>query len=164
MYSYLSLTFSLQNSIYLYSANHRSEYKIDIENERFISMKVDACGFFFETQSFKTPRKVYRVDYEQLVYNRLSYAPTSLVKPMLWKETQLPHLNRTKLKVNHDSFQSFDQVKVPMTIIQKDKGDNEDACRKPCLVFAYGGYGIPILPLFKLFFLLFMELFNGVVG
>lgn len=148
--------------MYLYSSNHRIEYKIDFQNERFISMKIDPVGFFFETQSFNTPRKVYRIDFDQLVYNRHSYAPISIVKPMLWKETRIPNLN-ARLTVNHDSFHSFDQIKVPMTIIQKENG-SDDACKKPCLVFAYGGYGIPILPLFKLFFLLFIELFNGVVG
>lgn len=149
--------------MYLYSSNQRIEYKIDFENERFISMKIDPCGFFFETQTFKTPRKVYRVDFGQLVYNRNSIVPTSIVKPMLWKESKIPHLNVPKLKINHDSFHSYDQIKVPMTIIQRTDGDN-DTCKKPCLVFAYGGYGIPILPLFKLFFLLFIELFNAVVG
>lgn len=154
--------FSRQNSMYLYSSNHRIEYKIDFEDERFISMKIDPCGFFFETQSFKTPRKVYRVNFEQLVYNRNLFAPTGIIKPALWKESKIPHLDVPKLKVNHDSFQSFDQINVPMTIVQRTSGD--DSCKKPCLVFAYGGYGIPILPLFKLFFLLFIELFNGVVG
>lgn len=150
--------------MYIYSLpNHRIEHKIDFEDEQFISMKIDSCGFFFETQSFETPRKVYRLDFEQLVHNRLSFAGSSIVKPLLWKESQLPHLNEVKFKVNHDSFQSPDQIKVPLTIIQKNNGDN-DACKKPCLVFAYGGYGIPILPLFKLFFLLFIELFNGVIG
>lgn len=141
--------------------NNRIEYKIALEDERFLSMKIDGCGFFFETQSFKTPRKVYRVDYTQLVFNRLSFAPISIVQPMLWKQTTLPNLSAPKYKVLHDSFRSFDQIKVPMTIILKDNGD---VGNKPCLVFAYGGYGIPILPLFKLFFLLFIELFNGVVG
>lgn len=148
--------------MYLYSSKNRIEYKIDLQDERFISMKIDPIGFFFETQSFETPRKVYRIEFDQLVYNRHSFAPISIVKPMLWKESRLPNLN-VKLMVNHDSFHSFDQIKVPMTIIQKNNG-NGDGCKKPCLVFAYGGYGIPILPLFKLFFLLFIELFDGVVG
>lgn len=149
--------------MYLYSSNHRTEYKVDFKDEQFISMNIDAHGFFFETQSFQTPRKVYRVDFKQLVCNHHSFAPTAIVEPTLWKESQLFHLNRVQLKVNHDSFRSFDQINVPMTIIQKDNGI-DDTCKKPCLVFAYGGYGIPILPLFKLFFLLFIELFNGVVG
>lgn len=150
--------------MYLHALNRRIEYKINFEDEQFISMNIDANGFFFETQSFQTPRKVYRVDFKQLVYNHHSCAPTiTIVRPMLWKESQLLHLDRVNLKVTHDSFRSFDQIQVPMTIIQKD-GVDDDFCKKPCLVFAYGGYGIPILPLFKLFFLLFIELFNGVVG
>lgn len=149
--------------MYVYSSNHRMEYKIDLEDERFISMKLDPYGFFFETQSFKTPRIVHRIDFTQLVFNRLSFAPVVIIQPILWKETKIPNLNVAKLKVQYDSFHSFDQTKVPMTIIQKSN-DDDAAFQKPCLVFAYGGYGIPILPLFKLFFLLFVELFNGIVG
>lgn len=148
--------------MYLYSSNTRTEYKIDLEEERFLSMKIDAFGFFIETQSFKTPRKVYRMDFEQFMQNRHSFSTTSVIKPFLWKETQVPRLNHMKFKISHDSFHSFDNVEIPMTIIQKNNSDED--FKKPCLVFAYGGYGIPILPLFKLFFLLFIELFNGVVG
>lgn len=148
--------------MYVYSTNNRIEYKIEMEDERFISMKIDPYGFFYETQTFTTPRRVYRIDFTQLVFNRTSFATIALVKPMLWKETKIPNVNTAIFTVKHDSFQSFDQTKVPITIMQKTYGD--DSYKKPCLVFAYGGYGIPILPLFKLFFLLFVEFFNGIVG
>lgn len=149
--------------MYLYSITHnRIKYKIDMEEEKFLSMKMDPKGFFFETQSFKTPRKIYRIDFDQRVFLRLSIEPTSMVTPLLWKESKIPHLDMAKLKISHDSFHSFDQIKVPMTVIQKLNGSSER--KKPCLVFAYGGYGISMLPMFKLFFLLFIELFNGVVG
>lgn len=148
--------------MYLYSSNNRIEYKIDLEDERFISMNIDPFGLFLETQSFNTPRKVYRIDFDQLLQHRNLFTSTSIVRPMLWKETHIPHLKGTKLKISHDSFRSFDQTKVPMTIIQRD--NSSDTSKKPCLCFAYGGYGLPTLPLFKLFFMLFIELFNGVVG
>lgn len=123
---------------------------------------MDRFGFFFETQSFKTPRKIYRIDFDQRVFRRQSYEPISTVTPVLWKETKIPNFDVTKLKVSHNSFHSFDNVQVPMTLIQKSNGS--DTRKKPCLVFSYGGYGIPMLPFFKLFFLLFIELFNGIVG
>lgn len=149
--------------MYIYSlTNHRIEHKIDFEDEQFISMKIDPHGFFYETQSFKTPRRIYRVEFDQLAFQRLSFAPTSLIKPMLWQETKVPNINVTRFKTQYDSFASFDGKKVPLTIIQKSNGNA--ASKKPCLVFSYGGYGIPMLPFFKLFHLLFIELFNGIVG
>ncbi|XP_055307555.1 uncharacterized protein LOC129571737 [Sitodiplosis mosellana] len=161
-YLYLIYIENVQNSMYLYSlTSRRIEYKIDLEDETYVTMNIDPSGFFLETQSFKTPRKIYRVNFDQLVLQRTSIASTSIVLPMLWKESKIAHLNVAKFKVRHDSFQSFDKIKVPMTFIQKDNGC--DAYKKPCLVFAYGGYGIPMTPLFKLFFLLFIELFNGIV-
>lgn len=153
----------LQHSIYLYSqTKHRIEYKIDLNDEKFITMKIDLCGFFLETQSFKTPRKVYRVDFTQLAFRLPFVIAYTIVEPMLWKESKIPNLDETKFKILHDSFHSFDKVTVPMTIIQRK--NTNDTGKKPCLVYTYGGYGIPVLPLFKLFFLLFVELFNGVVG
>lgn len=125
-------------------------------------MKIDRYGFFIETQSFKTARKVYRVDFDQRIFRRLSFEPTTTVYPVLWKESQIPNLDVRKFKVLHDSFLSYDKTKVPITMIQRST--DVVGFKKPCLVFAYGGYGIPMLPMFKLFFLLFIELFNGVVG
>lgn len=152
----------VQNSMYLYSlTSHRIEFKIDLEDEKILSVKFDPFGIFFETQSFKTPRKINRIDFDQLVLQRMKETST-VVKPMVWKESQIQNLNVAKLKVQRDSFQSFDKIRVPMTIIQKNNVN--DSGRKPCLAFAYGGYGIPMIPLYKLFFLLFIELFNGVVG
>lgn len=145
--------------MYLYSlTNHRIEHQVGLEDEQFISMKIDPYGFFFETQSFKTPRNIYRINFDQLRPQQTTQV--SIVNPVLWKESRIPNLNVAKLKVLHDSFHICDQIKIPITIIQKPNA----ARNRPCLVFAYGGYGIPMLPLYKLFFLLFIELFNGVVG
>lgn len=127
-------------------------------------MKIDSNGFFFETQTFKSPRKIYRIDFDELVRQRASFYAISIVKPMRWKESKIPNLNLDRFHVQHESFRSFDQIKVPMTIIQKRNGDDDPSRRKPCLVSAYGGNGIPMIALFKLFFLLFIELFDGVVG
>lgn len=158
----ISKVYLFQNTIYLYSmTKHRIEFKIDLENEKFLAINFDGHGFFLETQSFKTPRKVYRIDFDQLKL-RAPFVAFSIIKPLLWKESKLPNLN-VKIKVLRDSFHSFDKTKVPITIIHKSNHAN-DTSKMPCLVFAYGGYGIPMLPLFKLFFLLFIELFNGVVG
>lgn len=143
--------------------NHCIKYKIDMKDETFLSMKMDQFGFFIETQSFETPRKIYRIDFDQRVFRQLSSETTVTVTPTVWNESKIPNLDSVKFKIQHDSFHSFDKIEVPMTIIQKNNNGN-DTQKKPCLVFAYGGYGIPMLPLFKLFFLLFIELFNGVVG
>lgn len=146
----------------MYFINKRKiDYKIQLENEKFLSMSIDKIGFFFETQSFKVPRSIYRLYFYQLEYRTPTANDFSIVKPIHWKESWIPNCTDIELDVQRDSYISFDGVKVPMTIIQKKRGAN---FKKPCLVFAYGGFGCPMLPLFKLLFLLFMELFNGVVG
>lgn len=152
-----------QNSMYLFSlTKHRIEYSINLQDEKFLSMKIDRCGFFFETQSFKTPRKIYRVDFDQFVFRTPFMNTHSDIQPILCKESKIPNIDLNRLKVTRSSFQSFDKVNVPLTLIEKnDSGYDHN---KPCLVFAYGGYGSSMLPLFKIFFLLFIELFNGVVG
>lgn len=124
-------------------------------------MSIDKIGLFLETQSYKIPRKIYRIDFNQLQF-RPSYAKLySIIRPAVWKESKIANSNEIKLKTTQDSFLSFDGTRVPMTIIQKNTYDN---VKKPCLVFVYGGFGVPMLPFFKLFFLLFMEIFNGVIG
>lgn len=137
-------------------------------DEQFVSSKVDKYGAFFETRSFKIQRKVYRIDLHQLAYQASTpceFLPRkstySTLKPILWKESNIPNLDEIDIKVQYDSYRSFDGIEVPMTIIQKR--DNNDP-NKPCLCYAYGGYGDSILPRFDLYFLLFIELFNGVVG
>lgn len=148
--------------MYFYSLiNQRIEYKIDLKNEQFVSSKIDKYGIFFETKSFKTPRKVYRIDFNQLEYRQPHMTKYSMIQPTPWKESKIPNFDELEIEVKYDLFRSFDGTEVPMTIIQKN---NIDDNKKPTLVYAYNGYGIPLLPLFKLLFLLFVELFNGVVG
>lgn len=142
--------------------NQQIEYKIDLQDEQVVSSRPDRYGIFFETRSFKTPRKVYRIELNQLIYRQPIRAMTlSEIEPILWKESAVPNLNEIEITVQHDSFYSSDGIEVPMTIIQKKC---DDVCEKPCLVYAYGGYGDCLLPRFDLYFLLFVELFNGVVG
>lgn len=137
------------------------EYKIDLKNEKYISINIDKVGFFLETESYKIPRKIYRIDFNQLQF-RPTYAKLySIIRPKLWQESKIPNSSEIRLKTKQDSFISTDGTRIPMTIIQKNNDDNS---KKPCLCFCYGGFGTPMLPFFKLFFLLFLELFNGVVG
>ena len=151
-----------QSSVYLYSITHqRIEYKIDFKDEQVVSSKIDKFGVFFETRSFKTPRKVYRIEFNQLGYRQLHEMDYSMIEPVLWKESKIPNLDELDITVKYDTYLSFDGTEVPMTIIQKKQSDDY---RKPCLVYAYGGFGECLLPRFDLFFLLFVELFNGVVG
>ncbi|XP_055307556.1 prolyl endopeptidase-like [Sitodiplosis mosellana] len=150
-----------QSSMYLYSSqSERIEYKIDLKNEQVVSSSIDKYGVFFETRSFKTPRKVYRIEFNQLLYREPYVTTYSTIEPVLWKESKIPNLDELKITVQYDTYRSFDGTEVPMTIIQKKQSD---CYRKPCLVYAYGGFGDCLLPRFDLYFLLFVELFNGVV-
>lgn len=149
--------------MYLYSLiSQRIEYKIDLKNEKFLSSRIDKYGVFFETISFKSPRKVYRIDFNQLEYRRPHMMTYSTIQPILWKESKIPNIDELEIDVQYDWFYSFDGTEVPMTIIHKKNTNDDD--KKPTLVYAYGGYGDSLLPRFDLYFLLFVELFNGVVG
>lgn len=152
-----------QSSIYLYSiTNERIDYKIDLKDEQVVSSRADRYGVLFETRSFKTPRKIYRMDLNLLVY-RQSHPTNSHanIEPVLWKEMTIPNFKDLEITIQHDSYCSFDKTEVPITIIQKKSAD---VSKKPCLVYAYGGHGDCLLPRFDLYLLLFVELFNGVVG
>lgn len=136
------------------------EFQIDLQNEKFLSTKIDEYGFYFETMSYESMQNIYKIDFVQLV-NRPKYQNVYIkLRPMLKRAAKVPNLNDVKFSIEQDSFYSFDGSNVALTVIQKKNGDPN----KPCLVFAYGGYGIPMLPLFKLIYLLFIELFNGIVG
>lgn len=148
--------------MYIYSTQTgRIEYKIDLKDEQVVSSRVDKFGVFFETRSFETPRKLYRIEFNQLAYSDPYEASCLTIQPILWNEIKIQNLNGLDLKVQYDSYRSFDGVEVSMTIIQQN---GNDACKKPCLVYAYGGFGDCLLPRFDLYFLLFIELFNAVVG
>lgn len=143
--------------MYIYSlSNQRIEYKVDLTDEKIISSKVDKYGVFFETQSFTMPRKVYRIEINQLVYHQPHKMTYSVIEPILWKASKIQNFDEMQIKIQYKSYRSFDETEVPMTIIQKI---GKYAPKKPCLVYADS-----ILQKFDLFFLLFIELFNGVVG
>lgn len=136
------------------------EFQINVKDEKFLSARSDDYGFYFETMSYESPQKIYKIDFVQLL-NRPKYQNVyTKLNPILKRVSKIPNLSDVKFSIQHDSFYSFDGSNVPLTVIQKNNNDPN----KPCLVFAYGGYGIPMLPLFKLFYLLFIELFNGIVG
>ncbi|KAJ6630497.1 Prolyl endopeptidase, partial [Pseudolycoriella hygida] len=159
-YLFLIYIENFHNSFYLYSLNgQRIEFKIDLKDETFISTKVDEFGFYFQTESYETPQKIYKIDFVQLASPSERQNAYTIVKPILKRAAIVPFLSEEEFSIQHDSFYSFDGSNVPMTVIQQKNND----VNKPCLVFSYGAYGIPMLPAFKLFYRLFIELFNGVV-
>lgn len=150
--------------MYLFSLDQKCiEYEICLKDETFVSIHIDRIGFFIQTCSFKAQKKIYRIDYSQLIYHRPHSTFYSPIMPILWKESKIPYLKGTNFKIQHNSFRSFDGQNIPITIIRKDCEENPSV-KSPCLVKHYGGFGVSMLPLFKLFFVLFIELFNGIVG
>lgn len=153
----ISIFYISQSSMYLYSlSDQRIEYKVDLTDENIMASKVDKYGVFFETQSFTMPRKVYRIEINQLVYHQPHEMTYSIIEPILWKVSKIHNFDEMEIKIQHKSYRSFDGTQLPMTMIQKS---GKYAPKKPCLVYADS-----ILPKFDIFFLLFIELFNGVVG
>lgn len=130
-------------------------------DEVIVSSTMDKFGIIFETQSFKSLRKVYRIQFNQLAYHQFKVITYSTIEPVLWKESTISTFDDVELSIKYDSYTSFDGTKVLVTIIQKK---TNDICRKPCLIYANGGFGDCLLPKFDLFLTLFIELFNGVVG
>lgn len=122
-----------QSSMYLYSLiTHRIEYKIDIKDEQVVTSNIDKYGVFFETRSFKVTRKVYRIDFNQLVYRRPHMKTFSTIKPTLWKESKIPNLDELEIKIEYDWYYSFDGTEVPITKLRKSSDDNDH--KRPCLV------------------------------
>lgn len=116
----------------MYSSHtERIEYKIDLRDEQVVSSKIDRYGVFFETRSFKMPRKVYRIEFNQLIYREPNLTTYSMIEPVLWKESKVLNFDGLEIAVQYDSYRSFDGIEVPMTIIQKKC---DDGYRKPCLV------------------------------
>lgn len=130
-----------------------------MKDEQFLFTKVDKFGFYFETMSYESLQKIYKIDFVQLVNRPRLPGVYNKLKPMLKRESRVS--NVSEFSIRHDSFYSVDGVEVPLTVIQKK--DNDDP-NKPCLCFAYGGFNIPMLPQFKLIYSLFIQLFNGIVG
>lgn len=136
------------------------EFRIDIKDEQFLTTKCDAYGFYFETMSYESLSKIYKIDFVQLVNRPKIQNVYTTLKPMLKRMSTVPNLSAVDFSIQHDSFYSFDGSNVPLTVIQKKNNDPN----KPCLVFSYGGFNVPMLPQFKLIYLLFIELFNAIVG
>lgn len=132
-----------------------------MDGEQFIDLKIDKFGFYFETKSFKAPRKIYRIDFNQLEYHHPNIKTYSKIKPILWHESTISDFNELEITTQYETYRSFDGNEVPLTFIKK-KSNNDD--KKPCLVHVYGGPGDCLYPRFDPYFLLFIELFNGVVG
>lgn len=160
VYLILSFFFS-QSSMYVYSLHNKNiEYRVDLTDEKIVYSSVDKYGIWFETRSFLTPRKVYRIEINQLVYHEAHDTTYSIIEPILWKESKIPYLDEMQINVQYKLCRSG--TEVPMTIFQKS---GKYAPKKPCMVYACsGGYDDSVLPRFDLYFLLFIELFNGVVG
>ncbi len=136
------------------------EFQIDVKDEQFLTSKIDKFGFYFETMSYESLSKIYKIDFVQLM-NRPKFQNVYVqLKPMLKRQSTVANLSNVDFSIQHDSFYSFDGSNVPLTVIQKKNSDPN----KPCLVFSYGGFNVPMLPQFKLIYLLFIELFNAVVG
>ncbi|KAG4075049.1 hypothetical protein HA402_008114 [Bradysia odoriphaga] len=109
--------------------------------------------------SYDSLSKIYKIDFVQLVNRPKIQNVYTTLKPMLKRMATVPNLGGSNFSIQHDSFYSLDGSNVPLTVIQKKNNDPN----KPCLVFSYGGFNVPMLPQFKLIYLLFIELFNGIV-
>lgn len=148
--------------MYFYSLETKCiEYQMVLKDEQFLSSTIDEFGFYFETMSYESLQKIYRLNFVQLLHRPNYQNVYTQIEPVFKGECKVPILCDTELSIQHDSFYSFDGANVPLTMIQQKDNNN---LNKPCLVFSYGGFNVPMLPQFKLIYLLFIQLFNGIVG
>jgi len=103
---------------------------------------------YFSFTNYITPRKIYKMDMQTLVYEEY------------WKES-LPSFKSSDFFTELRFFNSKDGTKIPLHVTyKKDIQVKEDT---PVLLYGYGGFNISILPSFSKTYLAWMNQ-GGVVA
>ncbi|TPX50424.1 hypothetical protein SeLEV6574_g00923 [Synchytrium endobioticum] len=104
---------------------------------------------FYQSSSFVTPGIITRFDFQTM-------------EPAVFRTTSINGHDDTKFQVTQEWYTSTGNVQIPMYIISK-KGTKLDG-NNPCLLYAYGGFNIPILPSFSVTWLTFIQHMDGIVA
>ncbi|KAJ1569370.1 hypothetical protein HK405_005988 [Cladochytrium tenue] len=104
---------------------------------------------FYQFGSFLSPGTIFRYNFE-----------TGTQSTFL--ETKVKGFESAKFQTEQVFYKSADGTKIPMFITSK-KGIKRDGAT-PTLLYAYGGFNIPILPSFSVTWLTFMEKLGGIVA
>ncbi|KAJ6636841.1 hypothetical protein Bhyg_15436, partial [Pseudolycoriella hygida] len=108
-YLFLIYIENFQSSLYLYSLEMKCiEFQIDVRDEQFLSSKNDKFGFYFETMSYESLSKIYKIDFVQLMNRPKFENRYTKLRPMLKRQSQVANLSDVDFSIQHDSFYSFD--------------------------------------------------------
>ncbi|KAK9059885.1 hypothetical protein SSX86_020589 [Deinandra increscens subsp. villosa] len=110
---------------------------IDIGSIDYISARRQDTEFFVKISSFINPGVVYRYDLKPEV-------PDTKVL----RETVVPGFNQADYRANQVFVHSKDGTRIPAFIVARK--DLELDGSHPCLLYAYGGYGVSLTPCFDI--------------
>lgn len=107
----------------------------------------------FKFSSFLYPGTVYYCDLTLPIGDGLR----------VFRQMAPPGFDPSKYSTRQVFFSSKDETKVPMFIIgPKDEPENAK-WKRPCLLYGYGGFCIPITPVFSTRFASWLQCLNGIV-
>lgn len=87
---------------------------------------------------------------------------TPEVAPTIYREMKLNGIDENKFALEQVFYRSYDGTKIPMFIVQKNGSSSTES--KSCFLHGFGGLNRPIPPVFFVRFVLFMEVFNGILA
>lgn len=128
------------------------EFPLEIGQIIGFSGEKNKSEIFYQLESFLTPGIIYRYDFAE---------PNTVPAVLREMEVPLSGFDKNNYKVEQVFYPSRDGTKIPMFIVQK-KSDRRQL--KPCRIFGYGGFTVPLLPTFNGMQLFFIESFDGVLA
>lgn len=137
----------------LYMRDVKNEITLHWNNNRPQAVQLPAMGtisgmnvdeetgeIFFAITSFHMPGSIYRI------------APGSHI-PELYKASEL-NINSSAYEVKQVKYASKDGTMIPMYLFYRK---DLELTNRPCLLYGYGGFNIPVMPAFSLVNWLFVE-------
>jgi len=107
--------------------------------------------FYFKLESYINPGTIYKVQFLK-----------SEIKVEAHRVPAATSLDLNAFKMSMFSYSSNDGTNIPLFLVHKK--DMVRDSNRPCLLTAYGGYGVSTLPTFNIPYLFFAQHFNGVVA
>lgn len=135
----------------LKDGKHIHDVPLEIGEIKEFTGQKKKSEIFFKLETLLSPGIVYR-------YN----LKTPNVKPSIIDAVKLniEGFDRNNFKVEHVIYNSFDDEKISMFIVQKN--NIKSIGSKPCIFRGYGGFGNSLLPKFYMSHLFFVHDFDGI--
>ncbi|VDP16363.1 unnamed protein product [Soboliphyme baturini] len=111
--------------------------------------KEDDSEVFFCCESFVVPGTIYRVDLQK----------PNPVPEVLW-QTKLPGISPSDFETEQVFYATKDGTKIPMFVIHRKDVVKSPDC--PAILYGYGGFEIPLVPMFGVVPFIMMNEFKGI--